>query len=518
MKLHALVGFGLYALAVLSLAAAPGYAETRIALVIGNSDYAVAPLKNPANDADLMTRTLREVGFEVHEYRDVGRRDLTRAFYDFERRLRNAGDDTVAIVYFAGHGAQLGGENYLIPVDAELVDEIDIEIEGVRASSLLETFRRTNTRLNIIVLDACRNNPFAAGSRSASGGLARMDAPTGTLLAFSTAPGRVALDGDGRNSPYTMALARAIKTPGAKVEDVFKRTRVSVMDRTNDQQVPWESSSLTGDFYFIPQQQEQQPVAGTPEPPGGSADMTVEIEYWKSIADSDDAAMFQSYLNRFPDGAFADLAERRVAALGDEQRRPEAPTRDPATVAWDSIKDSTDPALLERFIRQYPDSAHAALAESKLSALEAAYGQDEGDRSGIPAILPHKHSVAPGAVLPIDGIWTVSTIDKRIRIERGRAYAVDSWRHLVIMSIRRDMVVLRDFERIEAGVYTAEDLPLIGRATMRLIAANTLAVRVDAAVGPISYNLIRRAVDDPVALDADFAASLANRQTGDQSQ
>jgi len=286
------------------LAAAQGPAA-RLALVIGNGDYPQAPLRNPVNDAALMTETLRRVGFEVEEFLNADRRGLTKAFHAFADRLNQAGDGTVALIYYAGHGAQLRGENYLIPVDARIEEQLDIEIEGVRASSLLEILNQTGNRLNIVVFDACRNNPFVSGTRSASRGLARMDAPTGTLLAYSTAPGRTAVDGDGRNSPYTRALARTILAEGLKVEEVFKRVRISVMERTDEQQIPWESSSLTGDFYFV-----------APSAQAASAGLlAAEIKHWKRIAYSQAPGDYRDYLDQYPDGAFTDLARQRIAAL-----------------------------------------------------------------------------------------------------------------------------------------------------------------------------------------------------------
>ena len=284
-------------------------APARIALVIGNGDYEHAPLKNPVNEAALMASTLRGVGFEVLDYSNVNRRELKRAFSRFGKRVAEAGRDTVSPVYYSGHGAQVRGENYLIPVGSIIEDELDVDIEGVRATSLLRTLEDAKAALNIVILDACRNNPFKSSSRSASRGLAKMDAPTGTLLAYSTAPGQLAEDGSGANSAYTKALSLAIRTPGAKVEEVFKKVRIEVMTRTLDEQVPWESSSLTGDFYFVGgatgAEQEVQVVSKLVN------DNNVEIEYWKSIATSNDVALYQTYIDQYPVGLFKSIADQR---------------------------------------------------------------------------------------------------------------------------------------------------------------------------------------------------------------
>lgn len=356
--------------------------QPRIALVIGNSNYEDAPLANPARDAALMAETLREVGFEVLEYNDLDRRDLTRAFLTLGEKLEQTEGNATALVYYAGHGAQVNGENYLIPVGAKIVDEIDVEIEGVRASSLLRTLRKAESSLNIVILDACRNNPFESASRSASQGLAKMDAPTGTLLAYSTAPGKVAEDGSGNNSTYTRALARAIKTPGAKVEEVFKTVRVNVVDRTQGRQVPWESSSLTGDFIFQEKLPEPEPVVTAA---ASAVDTTqIEIEYWKSIANSTDPAMFEAYLADYPEGIFKSIAEQRVASLNTALIEPEPDdgfAREQAV--WNSIKDSGNIGMLQGFLETYPDGAYATIARATIANLET---QQQSTSQGTRAV------------------------------------------------------------------------------------------------------------------------------------
>ncbi len=347
----------------------------RLALVIGNSDYEFGPLKNPVNDAALMTRTLRGVGFEVFEYLNADQRTMKRAIVNFSRDVENAGKDAVALVYFAGHGVQVNGENYMIPVGASIEDEVDVDIEAVRASSLLIGLREARSKLNIVILDACRNNPFASGSRSAARGLARMDAPTGTLLAYSTAPGQVASDGTGKNSPYTTALTRAIREEGAKVEEVFKTVRVSVMERTNASQVPWESSSLTGDFYFVPSTnvvlEEKKNLGTLPSsaltaPP--QSENALDVEYWKSVSLSQDPELIKSYLDRFPNGVFNDVARQRIASL----TAPPFSNTNQELMLYQSIQLSDEPVEFERFLDVYPNGTFSALAKARLAKLRAA--------------------------------------------------------------------------------------------------------------------------------------------------
>jgi uncharacterized caspase-like protein len=241
--------FALFALILFGSAAAIS-AETRIALVIGNSEYSSGPLPNPANDAKMISDTLTTLGFEVIARRNADQNTMKRAIQEFGSRLEKAGPAAVGLFYYAGHGVQLNGRNYLIPTTAQIDREGDVEIEAVSADWVIEQMRYARNRLNIVILDACRNNPFMRSMRSVDHGLATMDAPAGILIAYSTAPGAVAADGSGRNSPYTEALSQAMRDLHEPVEQVFKHVRVGVISATSGKQVPWESSSLTGDFYF----------------------------------------------------------------------------------------------------------------------------------------------------------------------------------------------------------------------------------------------------------------------------
>ncbi len=315
-----------------------------MALVIGNSSYGdnIGFLKNPVNDAILMAHQLKASGFAVTLVTDADQRDMKRAIRDFGAQLREAGRNGIGLFFFAGHGVQVSGGNYLIPLKAEIEAEADVDIEAVSANGVLTQMAEADTGVNIIILDACRNNPFARGFRSITRGLARMDAPTGSILAYSTAPGMVAADGDGKNSPYTSALSRAMRKPGAKLEDVFKSVRVAVMERTSGQQVPWESSSLTGDFFFAGQQQQtaaiqSQPTvkpapvapAVTPPTPAATAPGTAETAFWQSVEEMGTKSAFEAYLSTYPEGLFAPLAKIKVASLS-QQSPPSPPTPEPA--------------------------------------------------------------------------------------------------------------------------------------------------------------------------------------------
>lgn len=226
-------------------------AENRLALVIGNNAYeGLERLKNPANDARLLARALRDAGFDVVERTDADEKTMKQAIQELGRRIEQAGRDTVSLFYYAGHGVQVNGINYLVPIKARLQRQGDVEIEAVDAELVLRQMEEAGSRVNIVILDACRNNPLPRGLRSLTRGLASVQAPQGSLIAYSTAPGSVSVDGEGDNSPYTQALAKALGQPGLAAEEVFRQVRVRVLDATRGQQVPWESSSLTSAFYF----------------------------------------------------------------------------------------------------------------------------------------------------------------------------------------------------------------------------------------------------------------------------
>ena len=226
----------------------PPAGERRAALVIGNSAYSVSPLRNPVNDARAMAEALQATGFRVRLIENAKRSTMRQAIREWGDELVEGG---VALFYFAGHGMQIRGRNYLIPVGADIQRENEVEDESVDANTVLGKLDSVRNSLNIVILDACRNNPFQRSFRSSQQGLAQMDAPSGTLVAFATAPGSVAADGEGANGLYTQHLLKQIRTPGLSVEELFKRVRIGVTTDTADRQVPWESSSLKGDFFFI---------------------------------------------------------------------------------------------------------------------------------------------------------------------------------------------------------------------------------------------------------------------------
>ncbi|MEN8121617.1 MAG: caspase family protein [Bacteroidota bacterium] len=224
--------------------------EHRLALVIGNSNYDFSPLKNPSNDAKSMAKALRELNFEVIEIIDGNKKKMREGVRKFGSQLeKNRG---VGLFYYAGHGVQVKGENYLIPINSDIQKEYDIPDEAVRVNHVLAYMENSGSRMNIVVLDACRDNPFARSFRSGSRGLAQIYAEgSGSIIAYATSPGSVASDGDGKNGLYTQELLKAIKTPNLEIGMVFRKVLTNVKRISDGKQIPWTNASIEGEFYFI---------------------------------------------------------------------------------------------------------------------------------------------------------------------------------------------------------------------------------------------------------------------------
>lgn len=282
-------------------------ANERVALVIGNSNYMYAgTLPNPHNDATDISVTLRKLGFKVTEGINLDKTSMDKTIREFTENLQGA---QVALFFYAGHGLQYEGQNYLVPVDAKLASRGALGFETVRLD-LIQNAMESEANTNIIMLDACRNNPLgrnlakSLGTRGNVGpGLALVESGEGTLISFSTQPGNVAMDGSGRNSPYAAALLAHINTPGADLSGILINIRNDVMRVTERKQIPWEHSALTAPFYFVP-----------PKPAVSSA-AQLEIAFWNSVKDSTSLETLQAYLDKYPDGTFVPLAKARIGQL-----------------------------------------------------------------------------------------------------------------------------------------------------------------------------------------------------------
>lgn len=298
----------------------PALADKRIALVIGNGDYKESPLRNPVNDAKAMATTLKRLGFEVTLVTNATLPRMQQAILSFGEALRG---DGAGLFYYAGHGLQVKGQNYLVPVDADIASEAAVRVTSVPVDLVTEQMGDAGNALNVVILDACRNNPFERRLRGGLRGLAAMDAARGTLIAYATAPGSVAADGDGDNGLYTGELLKALGEPNLKAEEVFKRVRANVVQRTGGKQTPWESSSLTGDFVFNLTVNVKPPAES-----GGFDERQFELAYWNSIKDSASPVPFRAYLDRYPKGNFAEIARFKIDEL---EAKPKIGLAAPAT-------------------------------------------------------------------------------------------------------------------------------------------------------------------------------------------
>ena len=351
-------------------------AENRIALVIGNSNYtSVTALPNPANDAKAMTNFLNSAGFQVVQAPDLTQSDMRRTIADFAKKVTEKGPDTVALVFYAGHGLQVDGENYLVPVDAQIERESDVPLQATRLADLMNVLSSVPSKSNIVILDACRNNPFSAINKTAGRGLAIVDAPNGSIVSYSTAPGTEALDGDGQNSPYTTALTKIGHEPGLQIEQLLKRVRLDVSNTTARQQFPWESSSLTVEFSFFPAGSAQQAAApSNNSQPGATAKARSEtrsVEAWQKelksksareayeiVVREDQVEGYQAYLALYPSQSTASA----VRSLSDRRQ---------VMVAWYTAVTVNTVASYQAFLASYGTSDFAATADRLIDRARA---------------------------------------------------------------------------------------------------------------------------------------------------
>jgi uncharacterized caspase-like protein len=342
-------------------------AENRVALVIGNSAYqAVTPLPNPANDAKAMTRFLSSAGFQVLQAPNLTQADMRKTLSNFASIVAEKGPDTIAVVFYAGHGLQVDGENYLVPVDARIGREADVPLQATRLGDVMNALASVRTKASFLFMDACRNNPFSEINKTSGRGLAIVDAPNGTLVSYATAPGTEALDGDGENSPYTSALITIGQEPGLPIEQALKRVRVAVSDATNRQQFPWESSSLTGEFSFFPDSKAAgRTKVASADPaslPTAARGEVRSVESWQkelkpkspreayeTVVREDKLEAYQAYLALYPSQSLAPVVRTIV-----ERRR--------VMVAWYEAVTINTVASYQAFVAGYGASEFAATA------------------------------------------------------------------------------------------------------------------------------------------------------------
>lgn len=404
--------FVIYILVFMSLLAGdPGSlrAEKRVALVIGNAAYEHVPaLLNPRIDAQAISARLEELGFDVVTGFDLKQQDFARIFGEFKRKLEHAG---VALFFYAGHGLQVNGRNYMAAVDARLDDEVSLSFEAVEIGTILGLMERRR-RTSLVFLDACRDNPLtrnlgrSMGTRSSAigQGLARVESGAGTLIAFATQPGNVALDGDHSHSPFSQGLIKHMATPGLDIALMMRRVRQDVIDATGGRQIPWHHSSLTASFSFSKKpHQASGPEALTGAGANAPDALAVELAFWQAAKDTGTREAYEAYKSKYPDGNFAPLAEIKLEEFaGADPNRNAARTASEAEGAEPGAG-AAQGGLTDVYSRFR--AAAVAVASSAASPREVSDGAEKNSPSSLILAIQQeleRHGCKPGKA---DGRW-----------------------------------------------------------------------------------------------------------------
>ncbi len=357
---------GLVAFVSLSFVVAPSaaQAEKRIALVIGNAGYQAGALNTPANDAGLIAQTLQAAGFDVVGARDLDQDTLRHAFRDFVEKASASGPDTVAFIYVSGYGLQLEGENYFVPIDARIARDSEVAVEALRISDYTRPLAAMKLKASIIVLDAARANPFANSGPPLAGGLALVEPEPGVLVAFNSAPGTVAPEGQGPYGPYAEALAEMIREGGLPLTGVFERTRLRVNEITKGAEVPWHASNISASLVFFERAADAPPPAISPEQTAAIRarpirDLDAQEAYIVAL-ERDTLEGYSDFLAAFP----GDPMARRVRAIIAARRE---------AITWRRTRFVDTPPAYWSYLRRYPDGPHADDARRRLAFLAAAF-------------------------------------------------------------------------------------------------------------------------------------------------
>jgi hypothetical protein len=348
------------------LAQAGLQASERVALVVGNGSYKTAPLPNPGNDARAMGALLQRAGFAVDQRIDTSQAELQQAIERFGQVIRDP-KVKFGLFYYAGHGLQLEWRNYLVPVSAEIRTADDVKRQTVDVSQLLAYMDQAKGRSFLVILDACRDDPFGGSYRPSAKGLSQFDAPVGSLLAYATAPGNVALDGEGANGLYTSNLLQEFAVPGARLEDAFKRVRLNVRLASKGRQIPWESTSLEEDVYLFPTQRRK--LSDTEQ----EQQLDQELEAWVRVKSTNNVEQLAGFLRQHPSGYVSELAQARLSRLMAQQTVQQAQ----ADAARRAAEQSQRLAEAERVARA---EAERQAEAGRLAREEQARRQAEAER------------------------------------------------------------------------------------------------------------------------------------------
>jgi hypothetical protein len=347
------ISFACATLAALTVCAVPASAQDRFALVIGNANYkSVTALSNPARDAEAVGTLLKDAGFQVTAALDLDKSNMSKVIRFFTSSIAEKPENTVALIYFAGHGVQVDGENFLVPVDATIAREADVPLEAMRMGDLMSMLETVRAKTRIVILDACRDNPFDDISKTAPRGLAMVNAPAGTLLAYSTSPGHTADDGSAGNSPFAQALLKSARQPGLPIETALKNVRLAVHGATGGRQTPWEVSALTEPFAFFPG---SAPLASDPNAGKSEAAWREELkavtprQAFDLTIREDNVTVYEIYLSIYGNDALAPS----VRSLFDRRQ---------LMTAWLEVVTLNTASAFEAFLSKFPDSDLAETA------------------------------------------------------------------------------------------------------------------------------------------------------------
>ncbi|MBR0752263.1 caspase family protein [Bradyrhizobium jicamae] len=347
---------------LVSLASLPAQAqeqEKRLALVIGNGAYESGALPTAANDAGLIAQTLQAAGFDVIGARDLDGETLRKSFRDFVQKVQGAGPNTVAFVYLAGYGVQLTGENYFVPIDAKIARDTDVPVEAIRISDYTRQLSALPSKANVIVLDAARNNTFAKEGQPLAGGLALVDPDPKMLIAFNSAPGTVAPDGQPPYGPYAQALAEMIRTGGLNLPEMFDRVRLRVNDMTKGAQIPWDAQKIDAPFMFFERQPDAPPVQASAAPRNKPIREYPPQDAYAAALERDTMQGYEDYLQAYP----RDPQAARVRAIVAARRE---------AITWRRTYLADTPPAYWSYLDRYPRGPHAYDARRRLAYLSAA--------------------------------------------------------------------------------------------------------------------------------------------------
>jgi len=355
-------------------------AERRVALVVGNGGYqAVSQLDNPVNDAKDISTTLKELGFEVTLALDLEKKRFEVEIESFARKVKNS---DVAAFFFAGHAFQLGGENYLAPIDLGVIGEIPLNQQTISISRIYASLDHAR-KVKLVFLDACRNNPLSLGIADVGSGLARNPATaSGYFISYATEPGNVALDGDGENSPYTASLVSRLATPGQSISDTMISVRQDVIKTTQGQQVPWESSSLTAPFQFNE----------------GAETIPLDAQLYQLAVRTKSASISRLYLERYPSGTFANDVMDLLSKIGAENNSTEEIPEDDSNNIWSLARQTKLRGLADIYLQVNPNGPHSKEAKNLIERLDYVYNQSVGRNCERLATHPNDATAFTGGV------------------------------------------------------------------------------------------------------------------------